>query len=210
MAILRATTTPGPRPQANARMETEMLEAQLERARKDNLALRRRLEAAAAGAGARANPALLRVAQARRGPGTPPPALTRAARARHGMLSHASHPVHDMRALQGMVRQRWHLAGFVQDSAPQLLPLAALHARRAHARGPLGSRPSSGSAAQPSRHADRVALQDVAVAASQEASASGQGGARGAGGTPHSVALAYARRAAAAGAEDDAQVHGRL
>ncbi len=42
-----------------------MLEAQLERARKDNLALRRRLEAAAAGAGARANPALLRVAQDR-------------------------------------------------------------------------------------------------------------------------------------------------
>ena len=47
-------------------METEMLEAQLERARKDNAALRRRLEAAQACAGgAAANPALLRVAQVR-------------------------------------------------------------------------------------------------------------------------------------------------
>lgn len=41
-----------------------MLEAQLERARKDNAALRRRLQAAQARAGgAAANPALLRVAQ---------------------------------------------------------------------------------------------------------------------------------------------------
>jgi hypothetical protein len=90
-------------------METEMLEAQLERARKDNLALRRRLEAAAAGAGARANPALLRVAQARPGPCTPPPALTRAARAHHSMHPRAFHPIGDGRALQGMVRQGWQI-----------------------------------------------------------------------------------------------------
>jgi hypothetical protein len=71
-------------------------------------------------------------------------------------------------------------------------------------------RRASGSAPPLCRHADRAKRYGLAFAALQEASASGQGGGRGAGGTPHSIALAYARRAAAAGAEDDAQVRGTL
>jgi hypothetical protein len=143
-----------------------MLEAQLERARKDNLALRRRLEAAAAGAGARANPALLRVVQARPGPCTPPPAFTCVAHARHGMHPRASHPVGDMRALQGLTQQRWQiLQGLFRtlqrSCSCRRRCMRAARMREVHrARGPPPA-PCPGLC----RHNDRATRHGLAVAA---------------------------------------------